>query len=44
MKNTDLFLNTSRGGIVNERDLIDALKNGDISGTCLMVGNIIKKI
>ncbi|QLG40351.1 phosphoglycerate dehydrogenase [Paenibacillus sp. E222] len=37
MKNTTLFINTSRGGIVNERDLIDALKNGDISGACLDV-------
>ncbi|WP_339187028.1 NAD(P)-dependent oxidoreductase [Paenibacillus sp. FSL R5-0490] len=37
MKNTTLFINTARGGIVNERDLIDALKNGDISGACLDV-------
>ncbi|MBB6021569.1 D-3-phosphoglycerate dehydrogenase [Paenibacillus sp. JGP012] len=37
MKNTTLFINTSRGGVVNERDLIDALKNGDISGACLDV-------
>lgn len=37
MKNTSLFINTARGGIVNERDLIDALKNGDISGACLDV-------
>ena len=37
MKNTALFINTARGGIVNERDLIDALKNGDISGACLDV-------
>ncbi len=37
MKNTALFINTARGGIVNERDLIDALKNRDISGACLDV-------
>ncbi|WP_026885566.1 NAD(P)-dependent oxidoreductase [Clostridium beijerinckii] len=37
MKNTALFINTARGGIVNERDLIDALKNKDISGACLDV-------
>ncbi|OOM77339.1 NAD(P)-dependent oxidoreductase [Clostridium sp. BL-8] len=37
MKNTALFVNTARGGIVNERDLIDALKNRDISGACLDV-------
>ncbi|WP_199884036.1 NAD(P)-dependent oxidoreductase [Anaerosinus massiliensis] len=37
MKNTALFINTARGGIVNERDLIDALKNRGISGACLDV-------
>ena len=37
MKNTALFINTARGGIVIEKDLIDALKNGDISGACLDV-------
>lgn len=37
MKNTALFINTARGGIVNERDLIDALKNKDILGACLDV-------
>nr|WP_154894167.1 NAD(P)-dependent oxidoreductase [Paenibacillus xylanexedens] len=37
MKNTTLFINTARGGIVNESDLIDALKNGDIAGACLDV-------
>ncbi|GAB1154560.1 hypothetical protein YWY31_05850 [Paenibacillus illinoisensis] len=37
MKNTTLFINTARGGIVNERDLIEALKNGDIAGACLDV-------
>lgn len=37
MKNTALFINTARGGIVNERDLIDALKTGELSGACLDV-------
>ena len=37
MKNTALFINTARGGIVNEKDLIDALKNREISGACLDV-------
>ncbi|MCA1295228.1 hypothetical protein LBW89_19640 [Paenibacillus sp. alder61] len=30
MKNTALFINTARGGIVNENDLIAALKNRTI--------------
>lgn len=37
MKNTALFINTARGSIVNERDLIDTLKNRGISGACLDV-------
>jgi len=37
MKKTALFINTARGGIVNESDLIAALKNRDISGACLDV-------
>lgn len=37
MKNTSLFINTARGGIVNERDLLAALKNRDIAGACLDV-------
>lgn len=37
MKNTALLINTARGGIVNEIELIDALKNGDIAGACLDV-------
>ena len=37
MKKTALFINTARGRIVNESDLIDALKNRDISGACLDV-------
>lgn len=32
MKNTALLINCSRGGIVNERDLVEALKNGTIAG------------
>jgi phosphoglycerate dehydrogenase-like enzyme len=37
MKKTALFINTARGGIVNEQDLIEALTNGDIAGACLDV-------
>lgn len=37
MKKTALFINTARGGIVNQSDLIDALKNRDILGACLDV-------
>jgi D-3-phosphoglycerate dehydrogenase len=37
MKNTALFINTARGGIVQQNDLIDALKNRDIGGACLDV-------
>jgi D-3-phosphoglycerate dehydrogenase len=37
MKSTALFINTARGGIVNERDLTDALRNRDILGACLDV-------
>ncbi|SHL37370.1 D-isomer specific 2-hydroxyacid dehydrogenase, NAD binding domain [Anaerocolumna jejuensis DSM 15929] len=37
IKNTSLFINTARGGIVNEKDLIGALKIGDIAGACLDV-------
>lgn len=32
MKNTAYLINTSRGKIVNEADLLDALKNRDIAG------------
>ncbi|MDR1931456.1 MAG: hypothetical protein LBQ57_01410 [Spirochaetales bacterium] len=37
MKNTALFINTSRGPIVHEMDLIEALKNGTIAAACLDV-------
>jgi phosphoglycerate dehydrogenase-like enzyme len=37
MKKSALFINTARGGIVNEKDLIEALRNKDISGACLDV-------
>ena len=37
MKSSALFINTARGGIVNEQDLIAALKNGYIAGACLDV-------
>jgi D-3-phosphoglycerate dehydrogenase len=37
MKRSALFINTARGGIVNEKDLIEALKNKNISGACLDV-------
>ena len=39
MKPTSLFINTARGGIHNERDLIDALKEGAIWGAGLDVTN-----
>ena len=39
MKKSSILINTSRGPIVNENDLIDALKNDDISGVGLDVFN-----
>ncbi len=37
MKNNAVFINTSRGGIVNELDLINALKKKEIQGAALDV-------
>jgi len=37
MKKTASIINTSRGGIINETDLIYALENGIISGAALDV-------
>ena len=39
MKRTSIFINTARGGIHNEKDLIDALNNGTIWGAGLDVTN-----
>ena len=37
MKNTAILINTSRGGIINEAELIDALEAGEIAGVGLDV-------
>ena len=37
MKPSSLLINTARGGIVNEEDLVTALNNGDIAGAALDV-------
>ena len=37
MKNTALLVNTSRGGVVNEQDLADALNNDVIAHACVDV-------
>jgi D-3-phosphoglycerate dehydrogenase len=37
MKKTACLINASRGDVVNEADLVEALKNGDIAGTALDV-------
>lgn len=37
MKNSSYLINVSRGGLVNEADLINALKNNEISGAALDV-------
>ena len=39
MKNTSIFINTSRGKVHNEKDLIDALNSGEIWGAGLDVTN-----
>jgi phosphoglycerate dehydrogenase-like enzyme len=40
MKKTAYLINTSRGGLINESDLISALKNNDIAGAGLDVFEI----
>lgn len=37
MKKSAIFVNTSRGGLVNQNDLFDALKSGEIAGAGLDV-------
>lgn len=37
MKNDALLINTARGGIVNENDLVDALRGGEIGGAAFDV-------
>ncbi|XP_072319531.1 glyoxylate reductase/hydroxypyruvate reductase [Eucyclogobius newberryi] len=37
MKNTSIFINTSRGGVVHQEDLYDALSSGQIAGAGLDV-------
>ncbi|XP_028311418.1 glyoxylate reductase/hydroxypyruvate reductase [Gouania willdenowi] len=37
MKNTSIFINTSRGGVVNQEDLYEALNTGKIAGAGLDV-------
>lgn len=35
MKNTAFFINCARGGIVNEKDLLEAIENGKIAGAAI---------
>lgn len=49
MKNTALLINTSRGGVINEAELIDALEAGELAGVGLDVfedesGNMDKRM
>ncbi|GAA5907692.1 D-mandelate dehydrogenase-like dehydrogenase [Sporobolomyces salmoneus] len=37
MKKTAILINTARGGVVNEQELVDALENGEIAGCGLDV-------
>lgn len=37
MKNSAVIINTARGGLINEKDLAEALKDGKIRGACLDV-------
>jgi len=40
MKKNALLINTARGPVINEKDLIAALQNGDIAGAALDVTEI----
>ncbi len=40
MKKTSIIINTSRGPIINEKDLINSIKNHSISGVGLDVYDI----
>lgn len=44
MKKGCIIINTSRGGVVNTKDLLDALENDHIGGACLDVYENEKKI
>ena len=39
MKDRAFFINTARGGIINEQDLAEALKSGKLSGAAIDVLN-----
>ena len=35
MKQGSLFVNTARGGVMSEKDLLDALESGHLGGACI---------